>query len=79
MAHVGDDAVSFELDVQDLFSERDHEAMLLQFDLWDVDDVREQSGAILEQVESGRMPCYGAWDEEKVALFRRWIDGGMAD
>ena len=73
------DPVSFELDVQDLFTERDHEAMLLQFDLWDVDDVREQSAAILTQVESGRMPCYGAWTDDKTALFRRWVDEGMAD
>jgi hypothetical protein len=73
------DEVSFELDVQDLFSQRDQEAMLLQFDLWDVEDVRDNSAAILEQVSSGRMPCYGAWSEDKVALFRRWVDQGMPD
>jgi hypothetical protein len=74
-----DSSVSFEMDIQDLFSQRDQEAMLLQFDLWDVEDVRNNADAILEQVASGRMPCYGAWGENKVALFRRWRDSGMAD
>ncbi len=73
------DPVSFELDVVDLFTERDQEAMVLQFDLWDVDDVREHYAAILDVLGSGRMPCYGAWGEENVALFRRWVDEGMAD
>lgn len=73
------DPVSFDLDVVALFSERDQEAMLVVFDLWDVDDVREHASKILEQVESGRMPCYGSWSSEQVALFRSWVDGGMAD
>ncbi len=76
---MSDDPVSFELHVQDLFSERDQEAMILQFDLWDVVDVREHSSAILEQLQSGRMPCYGAWPDADIAVFRRWVDGGMAD
>jgi len=71
------ESVSFELDIQDLFTQRDQEAMLIQFDLWDVEDVRENSEEILEQVSSGRMPCYGAWDEDKVGLLRRWIEQGM--
>jgi hypothetical protein len=73
------ESVSFEVDIQDLFSQRDQEAMLIQFDLWDVDDVRDNSAAILDQVESGRMPCYGAWSSEKVDLFRRWVEQGMPD
>ena len=77
MADEGD--VSFEMDVQDLFSTRDQEAMLVQFDLWDVEDVREHADAIYEQLSSGRMPCYGAWPEEHVAVFRRWMDAGMPE
>ncbi len=71
------DEVSFEMDIEPLFSQRDHEAMQIVFDLWDVESVREHAEAIFEQVEAGRMPCYGAWPEERIALFRRWIDGGM--
>jgi hypothetical protein len=77
-----DDAVedvSFELHVQDLFTQRDQEAMLLQFDLWDVDDVRENADRILDVLSSGRMPCYGAWSADDVVLFRRWYDAGMPE
>jgi hypothetical protein len=71
------DKISFETDIEPLFSQRDHEAMQVVFDLWDVDSVREHAGAILDQLEAGRMPCYGAWPQERVALFRRWMDSGM--
>ncbi len=70
---------SFELDIQPLFSQRDQEGMLIMFDLWDLEDVREFAPSILSTLESGRMPCYGAWPEEQVQLFRRWMDGGMAE
>jgi hypothetical protein len=73
----GQDEVSFEMDIEPLFSQRDHEAMRIMFDLWDLGSVREWADAILEQVEAGRMPCYEPWPEERVALFRRWREGGM--
>ena len=73
------DELSFEIDIQPLFSQRDQEAMLVVFDLWDVEDVREHADGILEQVESGRMPCYGAWPDDRVELFRRWKDSGMPE
>jgi hypothetical protein len=70
---------TFEVDIEPLFSQRDQEAMLIMFDLWKVEDVRENAGAILDQVAAGRMPCYGKWDQEQVELFRRWVDSGMAE
>ena len=72
------DAPNFEEHIEPLFSQRDQEAMLVMFDLWKVEDVRDNAAAILEQVESGRMPCYGRWAEDQVELFRRWVDTGMA-
>jgi hypothetical protein len=71
------DQVSFEMEIQPLFSQRDHEGMQIMFDLWDLESVREHADAILDQVEAGRMPCYGRWPQEQVALFRRWKEGGM--
>ena len=73
------DQLSFEADIQPLFSQRDREAMQVAFDLWEVESVRDNSDAILHQVASGRMPCYGAWPEERVALLRRWVESGMPD
>jgi hypothetical protein len=71
--------VSFEEDIRPLFSQRDQEAMLVMFDLWDVEEVRENADAILEEVAAGRMPCYGGWPPERVELLRRWTQDGMAD
>jgi hypothetical protein len=76
---VSEDDVSFELHIQDLFNQRDQEAMLLQFDLWDYEDVRANAEAIYRNVASGRMPCYTFWSKDKVALFRRWMDAGMPE
>jgi hypothetical protein len=76
---MAEDPVSFALDIADLFTQRDQEAMLIQFDLWDAEDVRDNADAILETLTSGRMPCYGAWDEAKVGLFRQWMEQGKAD
>jgi hypothetical protein len=73
------DELSFEMDIQPLFSQRDHEAMQIMFDLWDVESVREYADAILETLESGRMPCYGPWPEDRVELFRRWMGSGMPE
>jgi hypothetical protein len=73
------DELNFEEHIEPLFSKRDQEAMLIMFDLWKAEDVRDNADAILEQVESGRMPCYEPWSQDKVELFRRWMESGMAD
>jgi hypothetical protein len=52
--------------------------MEFAFDLHTYDDVRENVDAILERIEDGSMPCDGEWPEEQVALFRAWIDEGLA-
>jgi hypothetical protein len=74
----GREQLSFERDIRPLFRERDRSSMLnvAQFDLWERDDVVERSGEILERLENGSMPCDEAWPEERVALFRRWVDAG---
>jgi hypothetical protein len=69
----------FARDIAPLFSDRDVRSMRWAFDLHDAGSVREHAAAILAQVESGRMPCYGRWPEDRVALLRRWIETGMSD
>jgi hypothetical protein len=71
--------LSFERDVRPLFREGDRGSMLevANFDLWARDDVVERSQAILERLENGSMPCDQAWPDERVALFRRWVEAGM--
>jgi hypothetical protein len=70
--------VSFERDVKPLFRERDRGAMLSHFDLWSYDDVSANADAILDAVSSGAMPCDGAWDSDRVEIFRRWSQGGKS-
>ena len=47
------------------------------FDLSDYDDVRAHADAILGKVSAGAMPCDGPWPQDKVDLFRRWIEEGL--
>jgi hypothetical protein len=74
-----DQSVSFERDVRPLFREQDRRSMEGFFDLWSYDDVRANADAILDRLSDGSMPCDGAWPEEHVDLFERWIDAGMPE
>jgi hypothetical protein len=73
--------LSFERDVRPLFRERDRGSMLevANFDLWAREDVVGHSQAILERLENGSMPCDQPWPDERVALFRRWVEAGMPE
>jgi len=73
------DSPSFERDIRPLFTDRDRAAMAWAFDLGDLAAVREHADAILDQLASGRMPCYAAWSAERVALFRHWMESGKLD
>jgi truncated hemoglobin YjbI len=72
-------APSFGRDIRPLFTDRDRASMAWAFDLWEVAAVREHAAAILDQLASGGMPCYGAWPAEQVAVFRRWMESGKLD
>ncbi len=70
--------ISFERDIKPLFRERDRGSMKFFIDLWSYDDVARESDAILERLRDGSMPCDGAWDDARIALFQSWADGGKA-
>ena len=71
-----DEPISFEQHIKPLFRERDREAMTWAFDLWSYDDVAGNSDAILERLRDGTMPCDGAWPDEQIADFQRWVEAG---
>ena len=71
--------VSFEADIKHLFRERDRDSMSFAFDLCSRDDVGANADAILARLRAGSMPCDGAWPEDQVDLFERWIESGEAD
>jgi hypothetical protein len=75
----GTDQVSFARDIRPLFREMDIAEMTFIMDLTSVEDVREYAEAIHERVANATMPCDGAWEPDRVDLFRRWIDEGMPD
>ena len=69
--------ISFAQDIKPLFREGDRESMKWAFDLSSYDDVAANSDAILGKLRDGTMPCDGAWPEEQVDLFQRWVNAGM--
>ena len=71
-------SISFEQHIKPLFREGDRQTMKWAFDLWSHDDVAGNSGAILERLRNGTMPCDGAWPDEQVAVFQDWIEAGTA-
>ena len=70
--------VRFEAQIRPLFRPKDRSSMkaVRQFDLWSYDDVRVRADLILKRLSAGSMPCDGAWPQDRVALFRRWVEGG---
>lgn len=71
------DKLSFEQGIKPLFRQKDRDAMLAAFDLFDYDDVVEKADAIVGSLRSGQMPCDGAWPAEQVDKLQQWIDAGM--
>lgn len=73
-----DEDVSFNNHIKALFRKKDRQSMTFIFDLWLYEDVRKYAGEILRRVENGTMPCDSKWPGDKVELFRRWYQSGMA-
>jgi len=50
--------------------------MKFAFDLWSADEVGRHGEAILARLKAGTMPCDGAWESDKIALFEHWLKAG---
>jgi hypothetical protein len=68
---------SFEKDIKPLFREFDREQMEYSFDLWKLDDVKQNADGIIERLEEGDMPCDEPWPQEQIDLFKKWVEEGM--
>jgi hypothetical protein len=69
--------VRYAADIRPLFRVKDITSMTPHgLDLSSYEQVRDRGEEILERLEAGEMPCDGAWPEEKVDLFRRWVLDG---
>ncbi len=73
-------ALSFKTDIRPLFrDEPDVDSMKdYGLDLSSYDEVKAKAKEIYATLEDGSMPCDGPWPEEHLALFKRWMDEGMA-
>ncbi|HEY1272638.1 MAG TPA: hypothetical protein VGF08_11660 [Terriglobales bacterium] len=73
-------ALSFAREIRPLFRDSpDVDSMKAYgIDLSSFDDVKAKSAAIYATLEDGSMPCDEPWSKEKVALFKQWMDEGMA-
>ena len=71
-----DEPVTFAVHIRHFFRPVDRQSMLFAFDLWSHDDVARHAAEILRRLESGTMPCDGAWPTDRVDVFRRWVDAG---
>jgi hypothetical protein len=71
-----DEELSFDAHIKPLFRQRDRGSMQFAFDLWSYADVAARADDILDRLAAGSMPCDGAWPDERVAVFKRWIDTG---
>ena len=69
-------APSFSQDIQPLFRDTDVDEMSFAFDLSDYEDVKANAEGIYERLADGSMPCDEPWPDDRIELFRRWIDEG---
>ncbi len=73
-------ALSFASDIRPLFRDTpDVDTMKpMGIDLSSYDDVKAKAESIYARLEDGSMPCDDPWPIEQLALFKRWMDEGMA-
>lgn len=73
-------ALSFATDIRPLFRDKpDIEAMKrLGLDLSSYEEVTGLADEIYSRLEDGSMPCDAPWPSERIALFKLWMDEGMA-
>lgn len=72
-------SISFDADIKPLFREKDRDSMRRAFDLWSYSDVVAHADSIAQQLDTGNMPCDGAWPPEQVKLFQQWMEEGTAE
>ena len=73
-------AISFAAQIRPLFRDSPDVDSMKGFglDLSSYEHVRAQATEIYAHLENGSMPCDGAWPAENIALFKQWMEDGMA-
>lgn len=73
-------AISFTANIRPLFRDTPDVDTMKDFglDLSSYEQVKAQAGKIYETLDNGSMPCDAPWPADRVALFKQWMDEGMA-
>lgn len=73
-------ALSFAKDIRPLFRDDPDVSAMKDYglDLSSHTDVKKGAPAIYGALADGSMPCDGKWPADRVALFKQWMDEGMA-
>ncbi len=73
-------ALSFATDIRPLFRDTpDVDSMKgYGLDLSSYEQVKARAAEVYARLEDGSMPCDESWPEERLALFKRWMEEGMA-
>lgn len=72
--------LSFAKDIRPLFRDTPDVDSMKEYglDLSSYAEVKVQAENIYARLSDGSMPCDGSWPKEHLALFKRWMDEGMA-
>jgi hypothetical protein len=73
-------ALSFAKDIRPLFRDSPDVDSMKDYglDLSSFTDVKAQAEEIYTRILDGSMPCDEPWPKDRIALFKRWIEEGMA-
>lgn len=73
-------ALSFAKDIRPLFRDSPDVDSMKDYglDLSSFTDVKAQAEEIYARVLDGSMPCDEPWPRDRIALFKRWMEEGMA-
>ncbi len=73
-------ALSFARDIRPLFRDTPDVDSMKDYglDLSSYADVKTNAENIYSRLLDESMPCDGPWPKDRIALFRRWIDEGLA-
>ena len=73
-------ALSFSADIRPLFRDSPDVDTMQGYglDLSNYNGVKARAAEIYEALANGSMPCDEPWPEERLALFKQWMDEGVA-
>lgn len=73
-------ALGFAKDIRPLFRDDPDVSSMKDYglDLSSYSHVKTKAQSIYATLVDGSMPCDGAWPADRIALFKKWMDEGMA-